>query len=110
MQSGDHAVDFFFTNSIFLEQFAQETAFAEATAVRPAMWKLFHLDRVLVDFAFSVEGKIGTSFVDRHDSQIDFRSKPSIQLDLALAKMLALFQRTEIEKAKIDGLLHFEDE
>ena len=73
------------------------------------MRQFSHLDAVFGDFAFRIEGKTGSSFVDRDDVQIDFWSEPPVQFNLALAEIAAFLQRAEIEKSEIDRLLHFED-
>ena len=101
MQASDHAIDLRFSDCAFREQFAQE----------PAVRQFSHLHAVFSDLSvFVVEGEAGIAFVDRHHGQIDFRTESPIQLQLASAKVVALFERAEIEKAEIHGLLHFEDE
>ena len=74
------------------------------------MRQLFHFDDVLGDFAARIERKTGGCFVDRENIEVDLRSESSIQCNLALAKVVAFFQRAEIEKTEIYRLLHFEDE
>ena len=74
------------------------------------MRQFSHLHAVLDNFAFPFEGETRSGFVDPHDSQIDFRSKPAIQFNLTFAKIPAFFQCAEIEKAEIHRLLHFKDE
>ena len=99
MQGGDHAVNLLFTDQIFLEQFDQEAAMRE----------LSHFDGVLNDFPRWFERKAGISLVNGNSVEINFRTESAIQFNLALAKVVAFFQRAEIEKAEIHRLLHFED-
>ena len=74
------------------------------------MRQFFHFDSVLDDVSRWLERKTRISFVNWNDFQIDFRSKPPIQCNLALAKVAASFQRAEIKKAKIYRLFDFENE
>jgi hypothetical protein len=54
VQNGNHSVDFFFTDQIFLEQFVQE----------PVRRQFFHFDGVLDNAAWCFEGETGVSLVD----------------------------------------------
>jgi len=99
VQNGNYSVDFFFTDQIFLEQFVQE----------PVRRQFFHFDGVLDNAAWCFEGETGISLVDWNSLEINFWAQPSIQFDLALAKVAAFFQCAEIEKAEIHRLFHFED-
>src|ERR1044071_7864373 len=73
------------------------------------MRQFFHFDGVLDDFAFAVKGKTGCSLADRNSVEINFRTESPVQFNLTLAKVVAFFQRAEIQKAEIHRLLHFED-
>src|SRR5207249_5712595 len=95
MQSGDHAVDLLFTDQIFLEQFDQEVV----------MRQLSHLDGVLNGFPPWFERKTGSSFVDGNSVEINFRTEPPVQFNFALAKVVAFFQRAEIQKPEIHRFL-----
>ena len=99
METANHPFDFLFPYQTFREQLTQE----------PAALQLSHLDAVLGDFSFCIEGKTGSALVNRNHSQVDVRTEPAIQVKLALAKVTALFQRAEIKKPELHRLLHFED-
>jgi hypothetical protein len=99
MQGGDHAVNLLFADQIFLEQFVQEAA----------MRQFFHIHGVIDDFPRWFEREAGISLIDGNSVEINFRTESSIQFNLALAKVVAFFQRAEIEKTEIHRLLHFED-
>ena len=73
------------------------------------MRQLSHLDGVIDNLAFTVEGKTRSCFVDWDNFQVDLRSESSIQFNLAAAKVVAFLHSAEIEKAEINWLLHFED-
>ena len=73
------------------------------------MRQFFHFDGVFDDFSWWFERKTGISLVDGNSIEINFRTESPIQFNLALAKVVAFFQRAEIEKAEIHRLLHFED-
>src|SRR5206468_6143848 len=99
IQGGDHAVNLLFADQIFLEQFVQEAA----------MRQFFHLHGVVDDFPRWFEREAGISLIDGNSVEINFRTEPSIQFNLALAKVVAFFEGAEIEKAEIHRLLYFED-
>src|SRR6266496_3091785 len=99
MQGRDHTVNLLFADQIFLKQFVQE----------PAMRQFFHLHGVVDDFPRWFEREDGISLIDGNSVEINFRTEPSIQFDFAPAKVVAFFERAEIEKAEIYRFLHFED-
>src|SRR5436190_2085628 len=82
----NNAIDLALAHSPLCQQFAQE----------PAAWQFFHLQAVLGDFSFGLEGKIGSRLVDWKDVQVNIRTKSTIQLELALAKVVSLFQGAEV--------------
>ena len=73
------------------------------------MRQLSHLDGVLNGFPPWFERKAGISFVDGNSVEINFRTEPTVQFNLAPAKVAAFFQRAEIQKPEIHRFLHFED-
>src|SRR5437867_7813692 len=73
------------------------------------MRQLSHLDGVLNGFPPWFERKAGISFVDGNSVEINFRTEPTVQFNLAPAKVAAFFQRAEIQKHEIHRFLHFED-
>ncbi|PYK13230.1 MAG: hypothetical protein DME65_02535 [Verrucomicrobia bacterium] len=73
------------------------------------MRQLSHLDRVLNDIARWFERKPSPSLVDWHRVEINFRTKPPVQFDLAPAIIATFLQCAEIQKAEIQRLLHFKD-
>ena len=97
---GNNAIDLALAHSPLCQQFAQE----------PAAWQFFHLQAVLGDFSFGLEGKIGSRLVDWKDVQVNIRTKSTIQLELAPAKVVSLFQGAEVEEAEVNRFFYFENE
>ena len=101
VQTRDHAIDLAFSDQSFRQQLIE----------KPPMRQLSHFHCILDDLSvFVVERETGIAFIDGRHCEVNLRAKPSIQLQLAPAKVMALFQRAEIEKAEIHRLLHLEDE
>src|SRR5881227_3917604 len=48
--------------------------------------------------------------VDWKDVQVNIRTKSTIQLELALAKVVSLFQGAEVEEAEVNRFFYFENE
>ena len=73
------------------------------------MRQLSHFDGVLNNFPWRIERKAGISLVDGDSVEINSRTEPPVQFNLAPAKVAAFFQRAEIQKPEIHRFLHFED-